>query len=110
MEPSQPSQENEILIQMMQNKALNTSGDSSLNDIMNYPPEQLKTLLELRGGKQFAEMYEDAINNSNNKLNNEYMSANSSNYNMPLQIKAQNYMANVHGDGGKYANQATVLN
>lgn len=39
MEPSQPSQENEILVHMMQNKALNASGDSSLNDIMNYPPE-----------------------------------------------------------------------
>ena len=74
---------------MMQNKALNTSGDSSFNDIMNYPPEQLKTLLELRGGKQFADMYEEAMKNSNtSKMNNEYMSANSSNYNMPLQIKS----------------------
>ena len=51
MDPYQPQQENEILVQLLQNKALNTSGDNSLNDIINYPPEQLKTLLELRGGK-----------------------------------------------------------
>lgn len=86
MDPYQPQQENEILVQLLQNKALNTSGDSSLNDIINYPPEQLKTLLELRGGKQFAEMYEDAIKNSNvaPRINNDYISANNSNYNMPL--------------------------
>ena len=57
-------------------------------------------------------MYEDAMNNPNNigKINNEYMSANSANYNMPLQIKSQNYMTNLQGDGGKYANQTTILN
>ena len=57
-------------------------------------------------------MYEDAMNNSNNagKMSNDYMSVNNSNYNMPLQIKSQNYMANVQGDGAKHTNQVSILN
>jgi len=40
MEPSQPSQENEVLVQMMRNKVLNANGaDNSLQEILNYPPE-----------------------------------------------------------------------
>lgn len=46
---------------------------------------------------------------------NDYASANSSNYNMPLQIKSQNFMANNAptgpGAGGKTAqNQKELLN
>lgn len=57
-------------------------------------------------------MYEDAMTDPNNlgPLSNDYMSANSANYNMPLQIKSQNYMMNMQGDAGKYANQAAILN
>ena len=62
--------------------------------------------MELRGGKHFADMYEDAMANSNNlgPPSNDYMSVNSANYNMPLQIKSQNYMMNMQGDAGKYTN------
>ena len=47
MEPSQPSQENEVLVQMMRNQVLNQNGtDNSLQEILNYPPEQLKILMD----------------------------------------------------------------
>lgn len=85
-------------MQLLQNKALNQSGDSSFNEILNYPPEQLRTLLELRGGKQLAQMYEDALAQQNMQgyksggADKQYSSIGSSNYNMPLQIKQQNFM------------------